>query len=132
MTRVAGAQPAGLLTGTVPGRRFLIATWDGGGNTTPELHLGTRLVRHGHRVRMLGWESMADRAAAAGLEFTPYRSMAPLPKNTRLEELWDSVDLLLHGAGVRDDILAESTVFAPDVLVLDCMLGAGFDAAQRL
>jgi hypothetical protein len=32
-----------------PGK-FLIATWDGGGNTPPAYNLGARLVQRGHRV----------------------------------------------------------------------------------
>jgi len=39
---------------------------------------------------------------------------------------------LLHGARSRDEIIAEAENFAPDVLVIDCMLGAGFDAARQL
>jgi len=49
-----------------PGR-FLIVSWDGGGNAPPALNLGARLIRQGHLVRLLGWESMAPRAAAAGV-----------------------------------------------------------------
>ena len=56
-----------------PSARFLIATWDGGGNTIPGFNLGSRLARRGHRVRMLGWSSMAGQAAVAGIEFTAYR-----------------------------------------------------------
>ena len=48
--------------------RFLIASWDGGGNTPSAYNLGSRLVRRGHRVRMMGWHAMAAPAAAAGLE----------------------------------------------------------------
>ena len=51
-------------------RRFLIATWDGGGNTPAAFNLGARLARRGHRVRMLGWKSMSERAAEAGIEFS--------------------------------------------------------------
>ena len=50
--------------------RFLIASWDGGGNTPPAYHLGARLRRRGHQVGMTGWPSMAGRAGAAGL-FAP-------------------------------------------------------------
>ena len=53
--------------------RFLIASWDGGGNTPSAYNLGSRLVRRGHRVRMMGWHAMAAPAAAAGLEFTTYQ-----------------------------------------------------------
>ena len=65
--------------------RFLIASWDGGGNTPPAFNLGSRLVRRGHHVRMLGWEPMAARASAAGLlpeQVNPFTggplSVAPL------------------------------------------------------
>ena len=113
--------------------RFLIATWDGGGNTPAANNLGSRLARRGHRVRMLGWQSMAGRARAAGIEFTPYRSEPPWPAGVSQDEGWqDHLEPLLNGAATRTDILAEATVFAPDVLVVDCMLGAAFDAAREL
>jgi UDP:flavonoid glycosyltransferase YjiC (YdhE family) len=38
----------------------------------------------------------------------------------------------LAGPGPRDDILAEATGFAPDVVVADCMMGAGLEAAHLL
>lgn len=113
--------------------RFLIATWDGGGNTPPAFNLGSRLARRGHRVRMLGWNSMAGRAADAGIEFGPYRSERPWPAGLSHEDGWlDYIEPLLFGAAARGDILAEAAAFGPDVLVLDCMLGAGFAAAREL
>jgi UDP:flavonoid glycosyltransferase YjiC (YdhE family) len=112
--------------------RFLIATWDGGGNTIPEFNLGSRLARRGHRVRMLGWSSMAGHAAAAGLEFTAYRSVPPWPAGLTQDDGWARMETLLHGAATRDDMLAEAAAFAPDALIIDCMLGAGFDAARQL
>jgi hypothetical protein len=57
--------------------RILILSWDGGGNTPSAFSLGARLVRRGHRVRMMGWEAMAVRAAASGLEFTTDPSLPP-------------------------------------------------------
>jgi UDP:flavonoid glycosyltransferase YjiC (YdhE family) len=113
-------------------RRFLIASWDGGGNTPPALNLGTRLSRRGHRVRMLGWDSMAARAAAAGLEFAPYRSMDPWPESLRMDDALDRLGHFLHCAATRDDIIAESESFAADVLVVDCMMGAALHAARQL
>ncbi len=81
---------------------------------------------------MLGWVSMAERGAAAGAEFTPYRSMRRWPDNLSLDDGWERADQLLHGEATRGDILAEAGAFSPDVLVLDCMMGAGFAAAQQL
>jgi UDP:flavonoid glycosyltransferase YjiC (YdhE family) len=113
--------------------RFLIATWDGGGNKPSAFHLGARLVRRGHRVRMLGWKSMAAQAAAAGIEFTPYPSESPWPEGLTQDEGWnDHLEPLLFGAATKADILAEAAAFGPDALVLDCMLGAGFAAAREL
>lgn len=113
--------------------RFLIATWDGGGNTPAAFHLGARLSRRGHRVRMLGWKSMEARAAAAGIEFTPYPSEPPWPAGlTQDEGLNDRIKPLLLGAATKVDVLAEAAAFAPDALVLDCMLGAAFAAAREL
>jgi UDP:flavonoid glycosyltransferase YjiC (YdhE family) len=111
----------------------LIATWDGGGNTPPAFNLGSRLARRGHSVRMLGWQSMAPRAADAGIEFASYRSERPWPAGLSHDDGWlDYVEPLLFGAAARTDIVAEAAAFGPDVLVLDCMLGAGFAAAREL
>lgn len=116
-----------------PAGRFLIATWDGGGNTPAAFNLGSRLALRGHRVRMLGWKSMAARAADVGIEFAAFRSERPWPAGLTQEEGWeDYVEPLLHGAAARADIRAEAAAFGPDVLVLDCMLGAGFAAAREL
>jgi hypothetical protein len=38
----------------------------------------------------------------------------------------------LLGAGTRDDILAGADRFAPDVVVVDCMMDAGLEAAHML
>jgi UDP:flavonoid glycosyltransferase YjiC (YdhE family) len=113
-------------------RRFLIASWAGGGNTPPAFNLGTRLVRRGHRVRMVGWPSMARPAADAGIEFAPYRSMRPWPEDLSLDDGWEDVKRLLRGIATRDDIVAEARAFDADALVVDCMMGAAFAARARL
>ena len=113
-------------------RRFLIVSWDGGGNTPPAFNLGTRLVRRGHRVRMLGWESMAARAADAGIDFATFRSMTPWPASLRMDDAMDRLMDLLHSDATRDDVIAEGQSFAPDVLVVDCMMEAALTAARQL
>ena len=113
-------------------RTFLIVSWDGGGNTPPAFNLGMRLAHRGHRVRILGWESMAKRSADAGLEFTTYASMNRWPEDLSLDDGWDRLVPFLHGTATRDDILAEAGAFDPDVLVLDCMMRSSFEAAREL
>jgi MGT family glycosyltransferase len=56
--------------------RFLLATIDGGGTVPPELGLATRLVRRGHRVRVLADPTVAPAAMAAGCAFSAWR-LAP-------------------------------------------------------
>jgi UDP:flavonoid glycosyltransferase YjiC (YdhE family) len=113
--------------------RFLIVSWDGGGNTPPALNLGARLVRQGHQVRLLGWESMASRAAAAGVEFATYPSIPPWPPELAFEDALEERLLpALLGPGTRDDILTEAKGFAPDVVVVDCMMDAALAAARML
>jgi UDP:flavonoid glycosyltransferase YjiC (YdhE family) len=116
---------------TVVGR-FLIVSWDGGGNVPPALNLGARLTRQGYRVRLLGWESMAS-YNVAGVEFTTYPSVPAWPKPPTLEYAWnDHVLPALHGPGTRDDIRNQVKDFRPDVLVVDCMVGAGLEVADTL
>jgi UDP:flavonoid glycosyltransferase YjiC (YdhE family) len=113
--------------------KFLIVTWDGGGNVPPALNLGARLVQLGHRVRVLGWPSMAGRAAAAGVELATYPSVPLWPAGLAFEDaMADRLAPALVGAGTRDDILAEAHAFGPDVVVVDCMMDAGFEAAIEL
>jgi UDP:flavonoid glycosyltransferase YjiC (YdhE family) len=112
--------------------RILILSWDGGGNTPSAFNLGARLVRRGHRVRMMGWEAMAVRAAASGLEFTAYPSVPPWPPDRRHEDGWDQVERALFGAATEADVATEAASFGADALVIDCMLTAGHAAAHRL
>jgi UDP:flavonoid glycosyltransferase YjiC (YdhE family) len=112
--------------------RVLILSWDGGGNTPSAFNLGARLVRRGHRVRMMGWEAMAVRAAASGLEFTTYPSVPPWPPDRRHEDGWEEIATALFGAATEADVTAEVESFGADALVIDCMLTAGHAAARRL
>jgi UDP:flavonoid glycosyltransferase YjiC (YdhE family) len=112
--------------------RFLIASWDGGGNTPSAFNLGSRLVRRGHRVRMLGWAPMAARAAVAGIEFATYPTVPRWPEDLVHEDGWDLLVECLSGAACRADVAVEARAFGADVVVLDCMLRAGFDAVRDL
>jgi hypothetical protein len=81
---------------------------------------------------MMGWDAMAVRAAASGLEFTTYPSVPPWPPDRRHEDGWDEVAAALFSAGTAADVTAEAESFDPDVMVIDCMLTAGHAAAYRL
>lgn len=113
--------------------RVLIVSWDGGGNAPPALNLGARLIRQGHRVRLLGWKSMTSRAAASGVEFRTYSSEPFWPLDLTLEDAWkERIQPALFGSGTRNDVRAQTKDFSPDVLVVDCMMGAGLEVADAL
>lgn len=52
--------------------RFLLTTWQGGGNATPELGLARRLAAAGHEVHVLSEPTLESDARAAGCSFTPW------------------------------------------------------------
>jgi UDP:flavonoid glycosyltransferase YjiC (YdhE family) len=114
------------------GRRVLIATWDGGGNTPPALNLGARLARRGQHVRILGWESMASRAADAGLEFVAYPSLEPWPEGLAFEDDFPRLLEAAWGEPTGDDIRDAASAFGADVIVIDCNLSSGFKATREL
>ena len=63
--------------------RFLIVTWEGGGNVPPVVALGYQLSRAGDDVRLLGRRSAAGEVSAAGLRFVPYASVPAWPGRCR-------------------------------------------------
>lgn len=52
--------------------RYLLATWEGGGNLPPELGLARRLIAKNHSVRVLACPAVEDAARASGCEFSPW------------------------------------------------------------
>ncbi|MGE0225238.1 MAG: glycosyltransferase [Acetobacteraceae bacterium] len=79
---------------------FLFATWEGGGNIPPALGAVRRLVRRGHRVRVLGDDVTGPEIKAAGGTFVPWRR-APNRPDRRPEtdpiRDWEAQD---DGAGL--------------------------------
>ena len=53
--------------------RYLLAHWDGGGNTPPVLGIAAGLVAHGHDVHLIADPALQPQADACGLGFTPWR-----------------------------------------------------------
>jgi len=59
--------------------RYLIAHWEGGGNTPPMLSVARRLLARGHQVRVISDPLNEDDVRAAGASFVswtraPHRS----------------------------------------------------------
>src|SRR5580704_19051227 len=126
-------------------RRFLLTSWDGGGNVPPELGIARRLVERGHQVHVLADPTISDEAHAAGCTFSAWRRA---PHHTTLdpaEDLlkdWESANPLVMLQRIRDRFMAGPAAdfaadtadvieeFQPDVVVSDAFLFGSIIAAQ--
>jgi len=117
--------------------RFLIVSWNGGGNFPPALALAARLAQRGHRVAIMADAApvpgkVASDVAAAGAELLEYPSLEPWPTGVSLDDDPARFDELRNGVATANDVLSAAAGFSPDVLVVDCMSGAGLVAAELL
>ncbi|BCS95675.1 N-glycosyltransferase [Desulfoluna limicola] len=53
---------------------FLFVTWEGGGNVPPVLGLASRLIKRGHRVRILTEPCLKDAVGAIGAEYREFKT----------------------------------------------------------
>ena len=111
---------------------FLFATWEGGGCVGPALTVAAKLVRRGHRVRLISDESNRADAVAAGADFTAWRRAPSRPDRSRENDLfrdWEAaspqeglsrvVDRLMAGpARAYGEDLAEALDREPADLVV--------------
>ena len=119
-------------TGTESGARrarFLITTWDGGGNVPPAVALGVRLRRRGHRVRLMGSRSLEGVAAEAGLDWSSHTRQPEWPPGVPLDADSDRLVELWNGRAAAEDFADELQANPVDVLVADCLSGASMAAA---
>lgn len=108
--------------------------WDGGGNVPPLIAMGKHLLARGHRVRMVGTETIGERARAAGIEFLPFRrapSWTARPGHALEDEMDDFATHLL-GPEMGEELLEAVNTCGPGVVVIDCMAGGALSAAEHL
>ena len=110
--------------------RFLISTWDGGGNVPPAVALGVRLRRRGHSVRLLGPSTLEGEATKAGLDWTAHRRVPLWPAGLPLDDDFPRLAAMLEGPDMALDILDELQERQADVLVADCMSPAAMAAGS--
>lgn len=67
------------------GKHVLFAMWNGGGTVAPELGLARQLIARGHRVTVLGDDTIARDVSEAGAAFVGYRHA----RNLRADALDD-------------------------------------------
>jgi|SRR5579875_129993 len=121
----------------MPGGRALIVSWGGGGNFPPALALAARLVARGHDVALMAdaagsSTSTSEQVAATGATHLCYPSVEPWPPGLAIEDDPARFDEVRNGVPTAKDVLAAASQFQPDVMVVDCMAGAGLVAAEVL
>lgn len=108
----------------------LIATWDGGGNVPPAVHLARELRVRGHTVRFLGHESLREQLTQEDFAFSSYDGARPFvaaEPHSLARQLGVFSERSLGAA-----TLAELRRRPVDVAVVDCMLLPVLWACQRV
>jgi len=68
--------------------RYLIAMWDGGGTVPPMLGVARRLVERGHRVEVLGDDTLAAGVDAVGARFARWQTAPNRASTAREDDLF--------------------------------------------
>lgn len=126
--RGADAEPRG---------RFLLATWDGGGNVGPELAIAARLVARGHEVDVLGDPTIEDEVRGAGCRFRPWTTAPHRRSKLREHDLLrdyafprklEYLDFIMREFLAEPmprwiaDVASALDATAADVMLTDCFL----------
>jgi hypothetical protein len=117
-------------------KHFLFVMWEGFGTVAPELGVAAELIERGHRVTVLGDDSIQAEATAAGAGFVGYER-APNRRSRRVEDDvlrdWEARDGAEVFARAIDRIMCGPALnVAQDVLALhernpvDCVVGCAF------
>lgn len=113
--------------------RFLIVTWDAGGNVPPALELGRRLVARGHSVRLMGQRQLQERVEATGCTFRALPSLLEwdASKGRALEDQSEFFfGTVLAGMPMAEAVITEVGREPVDVLLVDCLLRSALCAAE--
>ena len=126
-------------------RRFLMTTWDGGGNIPPELGVAQRLVERGHRVHVVADPTIDVPARQAGCTFSPWQQAphrSTLDVSEDVMKDWETKNPLVLLQRLRDRILAGPSAgfaadtadaiasFEPDCVVPDSFMFGSMIAAE--
>jgi MGT family glycosyltransferase len=116
-------------------RRFLLLTLHAAGNWPPELALVRALAGRGHAVRVVSDAQHAAQVTDAGGEYAPYRHAPGRDPTTRHHEAPDAEmarimrEVFLNRV-YADELLEAVDGWAPDVLLVDQMLGMAGGVAE--
>ena len=111
--------------------RFVLVTWDGGGNQPPALGLGQELRAGGHTVRFAGYASQQARITERGFPFQLLEgSQAALQERVSGDPWSAFLEGILVCPAQLEEVPQAVAGEEGTVLVLDCMLFAALAAAE--
>lgn len=112
--------------------RYLITTWDGGGNLPVALGVAEGLAERGHDVRLMAHSSIDKRCGRHGWRFRPFLH-GPEFDSCRVADLSKEIESNLAqlwcNPALADDVLEELEAEPADVVAVDCVLYGAMCAA---
>jgi UDP:flavonoid glycosyltransferase YjiC (YdhE family) len=108
--------------------RFLLVTWDGGGNVPPMLSVGRELRDRGHEVLVLGHGNQADEVDE--LDFVAYKHGLPWSSITPRSDPLAPFKLFVDG-GTGEDVREVLSQWPADAIVCDCLMLGALQAAGQ-
>src|SRR6266540_1077417 len=111
-------------------RDALIVSWGGGGNLPPLLAAGRLLAALNHTVRVLASAATHEAALKAGFEVVRYRRAPDPNMDIAFEQQAARLMATAAGTEVALDVRDAVAEVRPDLLIVDCMLPAGFAAGE--
>lgn len=83
---------------------FLFTTWEGGGSVSPVVAAAAKLVRRGHRVRVMSDACNRAEVEAVGAGFAPWKRAPSRPDRTRESEIMRDWAAATPEEGIRNVI----------------------------
>lgn len=107
---------------------------DAGGNVQPSMRIGRALADRGHRLTILGHESLRAASTAADLAFEPFveaRAWRPVHDRPGTRTLLGWL-ALASDRGIGRDLQRVAQAGSPDLVVVDCMIPAVLPVVRKL
>jgi UDP:flavonoid glycosyltransferase YjiC (YdhE family) len=107
---------------------FAFITWDGGGNVSVAMGIASELLRRGHRVTMLGPDSLRPSITGAGLGYSELGISPPADPALRSAYLVD----IVGSTFLSDQLPSAVADVQPDALIIDCNLSWALDGQHSI
>ncbi len=113
--------------------RYLIVTWDGAGNLVPTLGITRALIERGHDVRVIGHDTIAERAEDLGARFVPLSQGQGWDAMDDPDDFEAEVRLMIEelcfSTTIARDVARELDREPVDAVLVDSMLFTAIDVA---